>query len=240
MKIAVQMPAENAPLFGAPTTPQAEAWFGLPRGMPRRCIGLLPWFLLLCDENGIVPRARIAEVADVTDDELRRTITALVAMGLVVRVPPKRLRTLGIEINGGHVGAYLQPVWGRIYSRAWKQCLNCCRPVKPVRGSRYCATCQATMARTDRSWKAIAFERYVQGRFRIDESGKHRPESEAAIAYAIHRATGQPLHTRRRVEGDADMANEGVINFLVREGHFTDQCWREYMRAHTTGEEGET
>ncbi len=238
MKITIPMPDENAPLFGTPTTPQAEAWFGLPRGMPRRCIGLLPWFLLLCDNDGIVPLARLAEVTELTRSALASTIASLVAQGLVVRVPPKRLRTLGIESST--VGSHLQPVWGRIFSKAWKQCLNCCRPVKPVRGSRYCATCQATMARTDRSWKAIAYERWVQGRTRVDDKGRHIPESEAAIAYAIHRATGQPLHTRKRVEGDVEMNTEGVVNFLVREGWFVDVGWREIMRNHTQGEEGET
>lgn len=256
MKITADMPEGNRPLVGTATPEDAAAWLRIPSTLSRRAATLLPWLILLADDRGLVPRARLRTVLEGArgEEPMRHAITDLVHAGLIIRTPTKQLKALGVEVTT-RPGAYLTVVWGRVYSAGWKQCLNCIRPVKPVRGSRYCATCQATVARQDRSWKALAFERWVQGRARVSANGNPAPETESAIAFAIHRATNVPLYTRRRNVGDDDAADEGVINFMIRMGFFVgdewariaagfaapapSSPWPERMRNHAQGNEGE-
>lgn len=226
MKLVVPMPVDNAPLHKGPAATSIEAWLALPKDLPRRCLALVPWLLLLADADGLVPQARLVELLGFTDGRnVRTAITALEMRGIVARVPAKKLRKLGL------VGGHVRVVWGKILSRSWRSCANCPRPVQPVRGARFCPVCQATMGREDRSWKAIAFERWVQGRL--------AKETESKIAYAISKATQKPLFTPKRHEGDVDNADEGIVNFCLREGWFTDETWRAILRAHGQGEEGE-
>lgn len=254
MKLNVEMPDGNKPLVGTATPETADAWMRVPPSLPRRAAALIPWMVLLSDDRGVVPLARLRQVCGVGDKKLRLSINELVAAGLIIRTPTRQARAMGLEVTA-RAGAFLSVVWGRIFSASWRQCLNCIRPVKPVRGSRFCAVCQATVARQDRSWKAIAFERWVQGRARIGPSGKPAPESESAIAFAVHRATNTPLYTRRRNVGDEEQADEGVINFMVRMGFFVGDEWAriaagfagpqptspwpERMKNHAQGNEGE-
>lgn len=190
----------------------------VPRDMKRSTRDLLAWCLLLADEDGVVIRSDLAEVLDARDpDHLADRIVDLEEWGYV-----RRMR------KPAPYGSRLKVVYTAAYGRAWKRCMNCPRPVKNVRGARYCATCQAGVARHDRAWKAEAFE--------IWADGLKDKQSEARIVYRIGAATGHPMFTPR--DAGADQKREGIVPYMLREGMLVDRFWRERMKAHA-GNEGD-
>lgn len=204
-------------------------WLRTPRSLTRKAVNLLPWILWYVDDDGVVEQATLREATRFTREAVARAVGELVAAGLIVRV----------RENGAQTGKRIRVVWSAVLVDVpWRKCLNCIRPIKPVRGSRYCAACQATVGREDRSWKAIAFERWCQGVTR-SVNGKACPETEHAIAYAIHRATGVPLFARKRVEGTDDINGEGVVDYMIRSGWFTDPGWATIRKNRNAGNEGE-
>ncbi len=199
-----------------PTTDRPARWLNLPRSMSGAELKVLGWAIILADDEAVVVRRDLAELLDARDRiHLTVVIRALEGRGCVRRLPKPR-----------PLGSHIRVSWSRIYEKAWKQCLNCPRPVKNVRGARYCATCQASVARHDRSWKATAFE--------IWHDALTRKQGEAALVYRICMATGQPAYSRRGA--GADVGKEGVVPNLLAEGLLVDKLWSDRMRAHNSNE----
>ncbi len=212
---------------------EPREWIKIPRSLPRRAVSLVPWLWILADENGVVPCSLLSRQTGLNHSNTTRAVAELVKGGVVVRLTRRMAAALDLD----PARSWLRVVWSRIFGNAWKACLNCPRPVHPARGARYCPTCQATVSRPDRTWKAIAFERWHQGKDRRDEKGRPLPESEAQIVYAIHAATRHPLFTRARQVGDEE-AQEGIVDYLVRMGMIDEANWKMRGRAFRSGDEG--
>jgi hypothetical protein len=191
-------------------------WLNVPRGMRRASLACLAWMLLIADEDGVVVRRDLADVLDAREERnLSRTIADLEAWGYV-----RRLR------KPGPPGSHIRISYAMVYGRAWRQCLNCPRPVKNVRGARYCATCQASVARHDRAWKKEAVEIWMDG--------LKLKQSEALIVYRICGATGHPMFTPR--DAGAEQKREGVVPWMLAEQMLVDRFWRDRMRSHAANE----
>lgn len=185
----------------------------LPRALTRAARGVLAWAILLANEDGIVAHADLVDVLDVADrSTFAKRLRELEGHGLIIRLR-----------RPNPVGSFIRIAWARLYGRTWNACINCPRPAKNVRGARYCAVCQASLARHDRSWKAMAFE--------IWADGTSKRQGESTIVYRVRAATGHPLFTPSETG-----SHEGIVPWMVSEKLLVDALWRERMRAATTGE----
>ena len=189
------------------------SWLLIPSTLSRKSRNALAWVVLLCDEAGVTRRRDLSTAFEVRD---QRHLTSIVA----------ELEAAGC-VRRQDGGRSIKVVWSKVYGRAWRSCLNCPRPVKNVRGARYCATCQAAVARHDRAWKAEAFE--------IWAAGLNQGHSEAAIVYRLHVVLKRPMFTPRRADS-VDDRHEGIVPWLLEKKMVTEKVWRDRVRAHAADE----
>lgn len=183
----------------------------MPRALSRAGRSALAWAVLLADDEGTLKHRDLVEALDADSATVGRRVQELEGFGLVrrLRKPPP-------------FGSHIRVSWKALYGKTWKACTVCPRPVKNVRGARFCAVCQASIARKDRSWKRMAFEIWVSAK---------KGTSEAATVYKIRAATGHPLFT----PSDPG-AHEGIVPWMLSEKMLLDPMWRERIKAAGGGE----